>query len=769
MAFSRQQRSALFLSFFLSGAAALIYQVLWTRRLGLVFGVTVQAASTVLACFMAGLALGNIVGGRVADRSKNPLRAFAIVEALIGVAALITPWALDAVQWFYLWAFPSISNSPVVLAVARPVLASVVLIWPAALMGATFPLVVRGLTRGNHFGSTTSLLYGVNTAGAIAGTLTGGLWLVPNLGVSSSFKIAAGVNLLVAALSWLGSSKPPAEDSRSIAADEAPAEAPSAAVLRAAPAVLVAMAVSGFVSLALEVIWFRVLVFFMRPTTYAFAGMLAAVLAGITIGSLVVTRALKRDWNWVVIFGAMQVAVAIGGVLSFYVILQSYGLLAWKGWGANFPFPFDYLFAINSVALITILPVALLLGASFPIGLMLWTKADRQSGAGAGKRVGLVYAFNVGGGIAGSLVAGFVLVPRFGAQGSVIIVTAVALAAGLFVLVRHRSRAALAIGLAGLAVFGTLAWRLPDIFAGVIADRYPNREVLWHGEGAQATVSVTRYRNELTLLIDGAHHASDGPGQQRLHTAIGLLGVALHPDPQRVLVIGLGGGVTAGGASVLPTSNVDIVELAGPVLRAARFFVNANGGVLDRPNVHLRVDDGRNYLLTRPHAYDIITADLILPEFIGSANLYSADYFRLVARNLSDDGIVVQWVAADSEYQYKMMLRTFMSAFPNTTMWAGGQLLVGSKKPLSLSREAFEAKLRTPRAASALAAVGWGTFDGLLENYKAGPAELRAYVGDGPILTDDLPVIEYFLSLPRGGPVPDTDSIKGKVQDIIKK
>ena len=273
----------------------------------------------------------------------------------------------------------------------------------------------------------------------------------------------------------------------------------------------------------------------------------------------------------------------------------------------------------------------------------------------------------------------------------------------------------------------------------------------------------------MSLLIDGAHHASDGPGQKKLHRAIGLLGIALHPDPKRILVIGLGGGVTAGGASVLPTSSVDIVELARPVLKAARYFSASNYGVLDRPNVHLRVDDGRNYLLTQPHAYDLITADLILPQFIGSANLYSADYFRLVARNLSDDGLVVQWIAAETDYQYKMMLRTFMSAMPYTTMWANGALIVGSKKPLTISREAFEAKLQDPKVAEALASIGFTSFDMVMQNYKAGPAELAAYVGQGPILTDNLPVIEYFLSLPRGGPEPDFERVHGNVQDILKK
>ena len=733
--------------------------------LGLVFGVTVYAASTVLACFMAGLALGSYFGGRLADRSRRPLVVFARVEALIGLMALATPLALGGVEWLYLQIHPALSGVPGAPAVVRPLLAGLVLIWPAALMGATFPLVLRSQTRAlGSFGTTASLFYGVNTAGAIAGAIAGGLWLVPNIGVSWSFRVGALVNFAIAAVVWTiarrASGSPPLP-----AVEEAPTTSDAAVSGSVARAVLAALTVSGFVSLALEIIWFRVLVFFLRPTTYAFAFMLAGVLGGIAAGSLAITPFLKRRWNWVVAFGSLQIAVAIAGLLSFAVIASSYGLLVWPGWSRIFPSPFDYLLSILSVAGVSILPVSLLLGAAFPIGLRLW--AAREGAAAIGRRTGLVYALNVGAGIAGSLIAGFLLVPWLGAQWSLIAVTAAALATGLLVLVRERGRAALGLAAAGIIAFGAIALTLPDVFSRVIADRYPDQRVLWHREGAQATVTVTELDSERTLLIDGVHHASDGAGMTQTHRLIGALGVALHPNPRKVLVIGLGGGVTASGASILPTAQTHVVELVKPVVDGAHWFERANHNVLRRPNVRVQVADGRNFLLLDRQHYDVIMADLILPEFAGSASLYSADYFRLVTDRLTQDGLVVQWLTANSQYQYRLMLRTFLSAVPYATMWAGGGLVVGSRQPIRLSREGFDWKLKYPGVREVFASLRLGTFEDLVGQYVAGPDALRAFAGEGPLLTDDVPIIEYFLSLPRGGPPRNIRGLKGDPREIL--
>jgi spermidine synthase len=223
----------------------------------------------------------------------------------------------------------------------------------------------------------------------------------------------------------------------------------------------------------------------------------------------------------------------------------------------------------------------------------------------------------------------------------------------------------------------------------------------------------------------------------------------LHPEAREALVIGLGGGATAGAVALHDGVDVDLVELSGSVVRAAKYLDSAiSYDLFSRPNVHLRVDDGRNFMLLTRRKYDVVTADVIHTIYAGSGNLYSAEYFRIIRRVLKPGGLVLQWVAG-TDAEYKTIARTFLSVFPETTVWKDGTLLVGSLEPLRLRRSEFEWKLQLPGRARAARDLGARTFEDLLAMYKAGPDELRAFVGPGPILTDDQPLVEYFLSLPR--------------------
>jgi spermidine synthase len=272
---------------------------------------------------------------------------------------------------------------------------------------------------------------------------------------------------------------------------------------------------------------------------------------------------------------------------------------------------------------------------------------------------------------------------------------------------------------------------------------------VWREEGVEATVAIHEARNgELSLTLNGNHQASTGRAMVNAHRAIGHLPMVLHPDARDALVIGLGGGATAGAVSIHTGVDVDVVELSAAVARGARYLDSVNYGVLSRPNVHLRIDDGRNYMLLTGRKYDVVTADVIHPIYAGSGNLYSAEYFQLVRHVLKPGGLVLQWVAG-TDAEYKTIARTFLSVFPETTVWMDGTLLVGSVEPLVLRRSDFERKLLIPGRAQGAHDLGTETFDQLLGAYRAGPTQLRAFLGAGPILTDDRPLVEYFLSLPR--------------------
>ena len=753
--------------FFCSGASALVYQVLWLRKLGLVFGVTVYAASTVWASFMFGLAVGSLFAGRMADRLRRPLVWFGAAEALIGLSAVATPFALTWLQGFYASIHPSLPQGLAAVTFARFLMALVVLLVPTVLMGATLPLVVKSsYSRASDLGQRMGLLYATNTVGAIAGTLFSGLYLIPTYGIHTAFVVAASVNLAVAAVAIAaGFALPPVPVGKR--ETEAP---PHTDVAREAPvrrAVLWVFAFSGFMSLALEVIWFRVLVLLVRPTVYGFAMMLAILLLGIGVGSYLVSPLLKRERKWILILSVIELALAVVAVLSIQMLAYHPAIVAWATPIVARVFP-EYLAFSMVASILSILPSALLLGIAFPIGLRVWTGASEDTSARAGRRLGVFYSLNLAGSIVGSLAAGFVLLPALGSRTSLILVSAVALGSGLVLLrfAETAARARIVLGGVFVAVFAVSTVTITDPFDMFLKLRYARHKVLWREEGVQATVSINKDPSGmLVMTLEGNHQADDAAGMIDTHRRIGHLPMTIHPDPREALVIGLGGGATAGAVSMHTGAHVDVVELSEAVLRGARYFTHVNNDVLHRPNVTMHVDDGRNFLLLTPKKYDVITADLILPIHAGSGNLYSAEYFTLVRNALKENGLALQWVWG-TDAEYKTIMRTFLSVFPETTLWWDGSLMIGSKTPLVLRESDFTWKLQ-PRG-DALRQLGVTTFEDLKRRYVAGPDEMRAFVGDGPILTDDLPLVEYFLSLPRDKGI-DIRELRGDVESRVAK
>ena len=765
----------LMLLFFLSGASALVYQVLWMRLLALVFGVTVHAASTVLAAFMAGLAFGSAAAGRIADRVRQPLKAFALAEVLVAVAALATPVLLALVESVYVRLYEPMSGVPGLVTLIRLALSFVVLLLPTTLMGATLPLVVKSaLSRDAVIGRQISLLYAINTAGAITGALTAGIWLVPQLGMTWSFRIGAIINLVVGAGAFLLSRVYRPEESAAAAASDPPPQAAAPAMNPVSPTVrrlvLLTFAVSGFASFALEIIWFRMLVVLLRPTTYAFTVMLATVLGGIALGSWIATPMIsRRRPNPLALLAGLELLIALAAVFSMVAVGQASAVWAWaapmfEGGRLAYFGPM----AITSIA--AILPAALLMGIAFPVGIAIWASdVDEKR---AGERVGAIYAINVAGAVAGSLVTGFVLLPLLGSRGSLLLISLLTLCTGLL-LVAQLPRTVTTRALAGAAVvgFGAIAWATPDPVMTLLQSRFPSERPMWKEEDGHATVTILRRDSRFTsapinrLYINGMHQASDEPGMVAYHRIIGTLPLAVHPEPRKALVIGAGGGATPGAVAAFSRDlRVDVVELSRAVLHAAGQFSTINFDLLHRPNVRMRVDDGRNYMLLTKERYDVITADVILPQHAGAGNLYSAQYYELMKHVLNNRGIALQWIGSGTETEYKLIMRTFISVFPYTTLWHGGSLMVGAKRPLVLEREAYDRKLMDDDSRRALEAMNLGSFEALLSRYVAGPEELRKFVGPGPILTDDRPLTEYFLALPQNDRPIDLSAVRGDVR-----
>jgi spermidine synthase len=761
------------LLFFCSGACALTYQVLWLRLLGLVFGVTTYAASTVWASFMTGLAVGSLIAGRLADRVRRPLAWFGMTELLIGGTAFATPGVLEWLQRAYIQLSPSLPDSLPALTFVRFFIAFAVLIVPTVLMGATFPLVVKSSAfRTSGLGERLGMLYGTNTAGAIVGTLASGLYLIPKLGIHGAFLFAAILNLIVGVGAFVAAWAAPVtrgflSDDNALASTAPDAfDGPSPLDSRRLRLLLIVFAVSGFTSLALEVVWFRVLTLFLRPTVYGFAVMLASVLAGIAIGSYLVTPFLDRRIRWLRVLAGLEFAIAVATLSSFALLVRmNDSTIALTPLLSRVMHEWLVFPTVGSLQ--AIFPTALLMGAAFPIGLRLWSSGGREHARAIAERIGVFYSINVAGSILGALTGGFLLLPLLGSRWSIIALAAVSFGSGLLLLAfsEGRRQTRVIVGAFAALVFAFAVWRSPEPFDEFVAQRYPRQRIVWREEGVEATVVVHERNDELTLTVNGNHQASTGRAMTYGHRLIGHLPMILHRDARSALVIGLGGGATAGAVSIHDGVEVDVVELAGAVVRGARYFENINYGLLSRPNVHVRVDDGRNHLLLTRRKYDVVTADIIHPIYAGSGNLYSVEYFRLLRQVLKPGGIAVQW-AAGTDAEYKLIARTFLSVFPHTSVWTDGTLLVGSLEPLQIRRADFDRKLLAPGRAAGAQDLGAPSFDRLLAMYRAGPDELRAFVGPGPLLTDDRPLVEYFLSLPRDREV-DLSTLRGDVRRFV--
>lgn len=740
-------RRLLFALFFASGIAGLIYQVLWLRRLSLIFGVTVYAASTVLAAFMGGLATGSALSSLALRRGIAPLVAFGAAEILVGLTGLLSPLLLDAASAVYSALHRSGTESLTVLTVARLVSSVAILAVPTAMMGMTLPLLSAAVPEPSKIG----LLYAINTLGAMSGTLLSGLILIPAIGIQRSFLLAATFNVAVGLSAiWLNRST---HRSRG---HESPVDHQSAIRKLTMTPLFVVVAVSGFASLGLEIVWFRLMLQFVTATTEAFTAMLATVLGGIAAGGLIAARVLRRERDHTATLGVVQALTGVAAVGSMTFLLWTVA----QGWKTM---------ALWQAVIIAILPPALFMGIGFPLALgIAAARGDHDREADVARRVGLLYAVNVGGAILGSLGAGFFLLPRIGSVAALIALSALFIVSGVWlVAARRRWIAAAAI----VAAFLYLSNDFPDPFKIAIDRRYGDQLLeFWRHEGPQTAVSVRASEFQHVLYLDGLHQANDQPPMVQLHRAIGHLPMVLHGDPREVLVVGMGGGATPGAVSQYPHARIDIVELSDGVRQAAAYFRHVNYELLTQPNVRIRIDDGRNFLAMTDRKFDVITADIIQPGHVGAGHVYSREYFSLVRNALKDDGVVLQWIGHRPYLEYTLIMRTFLDVFPEATLWFDANFMVGTRRPLALDPGALDRLRETPQTRAALNEVGLTGWQELRSWYTAGPDEMRAFVGPGPILTDDRPMVEYHHWLPRPEDQPplDLSPLKGDVMRHVR-
>ena len=758
----RNFHRAVFVLCFLSGISGLLYEVAWARMLHLLFGDTVLAVSTVLASFMAGLALGSFWIGRFIDRRRCVLAVYAYLEAGIGLSALLFPDALQAIAPLYVWLHRSLSSSFWLLGLVRFLLAFGLLCVPTALMGATLPVLSRYLVHSSDvLGRNVGALYALNTGGAVLGCLMAGYVLIGSLGLSWTVWIGAALNFAIAIAVWVGQRWIEAPGA-SEALAKPPRDPVHAGVLYddgTVRRVLWSFALAGCAALSYEVIWTRALTFFVGNSTYAFSAMLTTFLAGLAVGSAGVARLSDRAPNLLAVLGALQVSIGIYGVLTIAILGRAfYGLDGWWGgfsnayWGAPLWLTFLKTFVV-------IFPPTLCMGASFP----LVSKIVAQGPDVVGRSVGAVYACNTLGAIAGALVSGFVAIPLLGTHRSLVLTGLLSVAIGGVLLAsaatsprRQMMVHAGALGCFIVVLVVTPTFRFSDI-AGE-----PEKEILHYDEDVAGIVKVaTDIHDRRLLSINGWSVAGTGspnpdvalvndyPEVQKMLAHLPML---LHPAPQRVLVIGFGAGGTAWSLSrYTALQRLDVVEFVPGVIRAARFFPEVNHGVLTDPRLRITIDDGRNYLLVTPETYDVVSVDTLDPKHAGNGNLYTLQFYELSRRVLKPGGIFVQWLPyhqVDNE-SLKIIARTFQTVYPHATMWLnrfkGYTLLLGTLEPLRVDVARLQAHFSVPAIQQDLAEIHVATPWQFLESFAMRADTMRRYTaGDTRLNTYDRPYVEFF-------------------------
>jgi len=734
-----RERTLVLAAFALSGASGLVYEVVWTRLLSLTFGVTVFATSAVLAAYMAGLGLGSWLVGRHADRLRNPVRVYAVLEIGIGLYALAVPAILEALTPAYVALATRLEGHFLLFNLARAGLAFLVLLIPTTLMGGTVPVIGRYLvTRADAIGWNVGLLYALNTGGAVLGCLAAGFVLIGTLGMWRTTMLTAAVNLGIGLTVLAATTRERCEAH--------PAAAPVPVRAPRSPAVRVAMlvfAASGFCALAYEVVWTRVLLIHLHNSTYAFSAMLSVFLLGLAAGDALLMRAYDRVERPLFWLGAVEVAIGASVMLAAlgYIPLRYLGNPASVGW----TYALLHMFARAGIVL---LPGAFLFGMTFPLVARVVTL-----GLGTvGRDLSRAYAANTLGGVLGALAGGFVLVPALGLRGTMVALAAVNVLLGTacwLVTEQGRRRVVLAAGALGIAVLPAAV--IPrTIFFDALESK--TLKLIYYAEGITDTTGVHEFTTDGHRIVTyGDGRGTAGTQTDALNRVQGHLAHLLHPHPARSLQICFGVGNTLAAAALHPeVERLDCVELSPHVRQTAPYFWT-NDRVLENPKVRLIIDDGRNFLLRTRERYDVITLEPPDIYTAGVVNLYTEEFYRLAAAALDDDGLLCQWLPAAemNEDEMRRLAAAFVAVFPETSLWLEGRgvgaplLLVGSKRPLALDVDALARRMGHDAIRGDLARLRIGSPTELFELFVAGPARTRSWLTGATPVTDDRTVVDF--------------------------
>lgn len=747
------------LCFFLSGFVSLLYEICWIRKSSLVFGSTIYAASTVIAVFFGGLALGSFLSGRYIGKVGKPLYIYAIIELLIGVFALSNSFLFFWFDNVYTFVYPLVLPYFGFLSLIRFIIIAAILLPPTILIGATFPLFVHHfITSDRKLSFFIPYLYAINTFGAFLGCICCGFVMMKYVGISNSILSGAFINLGIGFT--ILAIRIYRDDKKSIAPEEDFKPDRRAAKRSHEIIIAVLFFISGFLALGYEILWTRYLTLIIYNTIYTYVLSVTMTLGGICAGSLITIFVLDRIKFPLKLFIVCQILTGLS-ILTILFLPYSFWSRALNTGNLHVQ--------MGIISMIFLVP-SLLAGISFPSVL----RAVTHSHSMAGKRIGFMNSINTFGGILGSLCMAFIILPYAGLQNSIYLATFLSILAGIIALAVIEKSTPVFFKALCILLTAVLWLTLPAIFKTSLPRDFLAQKgnLIAFREGLNSNCAVVRNESGITTLeIDRLWQGQSEPTHQIMACHIPMIS---HANPRDVLVVGMGVGQVAERFLYYPVRSLTCVDIEKELIPLIKRYFNS--AWLDDKRLSVVVDDGRNFLKHTNAKYDIISVEVGQPFRMGLASFYTQDFYRSAQSKLNTNGILCQFMPLVffDVNQYKALLHTFISVFPQSVLWYNYYefIIIGYKDTrCTLDGNRFASVTAVPKVSEDLEYSYWGgaryslnKLGNFMGNYLCGPEKLREFAGNAILFTDDKPVLEYGIALHQIYSVDKIDTLLSSMQ-----
>lgn len=720
--------------FFLSGVSSLIYQMVWLKKLHLIFGVTTPSIVAILVAFMAGLSLGSFLIGKYSKKIKNPFLFYGILEGFIGIYALFMDLFFNLLDKLFIIFYNSFSGTPLFFDFLRFLLSLFILLIPTFLMGGTLPLLVQGTEKlDKNFGKKTGFLYGINTLGAFFGTFLSTFYTIPNFGFKITNYLAIFLNFVIFfSVLFLKN-----EEREEIEKENQK--------INLRKYLLVIVFFMGFTSFGYEILWNRILILHTGSNVYAYGLVLCNILLGIGLGSLFYPIFSKIIKDPLKSLGILELFLGIFGFFQIYLFLNLTDILTFFAklpWDKASHQIFGSLFLGSFLCLIF---PSFLMGFSFPLSVKIFFSEKNSPGNISGK----VYSINTLGCITGTVATGLIFIPLIGTARSFFLMIILNLALSLFLLNKKIERTLILLSIFS-AILMTFTFPKEKLFTSAGVYREEVEKILTFKEDITGAIVAIQKPNGLSLEINGVNVAGTSPDLYIIQKLQGHIPLLLSSRAQRVLHIGLGSGGTLNTVSKYPVEEIIVAEISpGIVQVSSRYFKAINEDVFKDKRVKIKITDGRNYVLASPKKFDVILSDSIHPKYHGNGFLYTRDYFNLIYNKTEGDGMASMWLPLYSLTlkNYKEILKAFSDIFPYTTVWWFPEpmnsftIVVGSKNPFDFSQ--FLSKMQSPLIKEDLVKIGLDRSEKMLSCLIMDEKNLEKFLKGSKPHTDDLPTVEY--------------------------